>query len=452
VVDSRGHVLVLHGVNMVYKLAPYAPDQTGFGADDARFLARNGFTAVRLGLTWEAVEPRPGAYDDAYLARVRHTVEVLARHGIRTLLDFHQDLFSERFQGEGAPGWAVQDDGLPAAPQTGFPGNYFAMPALQRAFDHFWANDAGPGGIGLQVRYARAWRHVAGYFAQTPGVFGFDLFNEPWPGSDWSTCANPAGCPVADARLTAFSQRVIDAVRRADTHTIAYYEPYVLFNSGAPSHVAPHGRQIGFSFHDYCVSSDSTPVDAGCKQLDSMIFDNAASHASSLGQSPLLTEFGATTDKQVLRRGVDLAMRHRMGWLYWAYCGCADPTTTGPGAEQALVFDPSKPPTGANVDHAKLRVLAVPHPLSVAGTPQRYHFDRTSRVFTLRYASARAGRLAGRFGAGSVTTVAVPRVAYRHGYHVHVTGARPLSAPGAHTLRLGLRHGAHQVRLRVAAR
>ena len=37
------------------------------------------------------------------------------------LLDFHQDLFHERFQGEGAPDWAVQDDGLPAEPQLGFP-------------------------------------------------------------------------------------------------------------------------------------------------------------------------------------------------------------------------------------------------------------------------------------------------------------------------------------------
>ena len=29
--DPHGRVLVLHGVNMVYKRAPYAPDATGFG-------------------------------------------------------------------------------------------------------------------------------------------------------------------------------------------------------------------------------------------------------------------------------------------------------------------------------------------------------------------------------------------------------------------------------------
>ena len=31
--------------------------------------------------------------------------------------------------------WAVIDDGLPAEPKLGFPGNYLGMPALQRAFD-----------------------------------------------------------------------------------------------------------------------------------------------------------------------------------------------------------------------------------------------------------------------------------------------------------------------------
>ena len=133
-----GRVLVLHGVNMVYKRPPYAPDKIDFDRDDARFLARNGFRTVRLGLIWKAVEPRPGKYDDRYLARIARTAEILADEGIWTMLDFHQDLYNERFQGEGAPDWAVLDGGLPAEPQLGFPFNYFAMPALNLAFDNFW--------------------------------------------------------------------------------------------------------------------------------------------------------------------------------------------------------------------------------------------------------------------------------------------------------------------------
>src|SRR5437764_9571397 len=69
ITDARGRVVVLHGINMVYKRPPYSPDATGFGADDAAFLAREGLNTVRVGLIYKAVEPRPGHYDDRYIAR-----------------------------------------------------------------------------------------------------------------------------------------------------------------------------------------------------------------------------------------------------------------------------------------------------------------------------------------------------------------------------------------------
>jgi endoglycosylceramidase len=451
-VDGAGRVLLMHGVNMVYKRAPYAPDEIGFGRDDAAFLARHGFTTVRLGLIWRAVEPRPGQYDDAYLARVRRIVQILARHGVTTMLDFHQDLYHERFQGEGAPTWAVRDDGLPAQPRLGFPSNYFGMVALWRAFDHFWANTPGPGGVGLQDRYGAAWRHVAEFFADTRGVMGFDLMNEPFPGSDYATCLQPAGCPHVDTRITAFSQRAIDAIRRSDRRTVVFYEPHLFFNVGVPTYVAPKGRRLGFSFHDYCGTHFVHGGYEGCDQFDTMVFDNADAQAARLHDVPLLTEFGATTDQTTLRAVVDRAMRHRTGWQFWAYCGCDDPTTTGPGETQALVYDPARPPTGANVDWAKLQALAVPHPTRVAGTPLRYRFDRDTRTFRLLYSTLRAAGLPGRFRAGSRTTAAVPRLQYPTGYRARVDGAQVLSQPNAQVLRLALLPGASKVRLTLLPR
>ena len=445
--DAQGRVRIDHGVNMVAKRPPYTAASTGFGDDDARFLARNGFTSVRLGLVWKAVEPRPGHYDDRYLAQVRRTVEVLHRHGLVALLDFHQDLFNERFQGEGAPDWAVQDDGLPASPRLGFPGNYLAMPALWRAFDHFWADDPGPGGVGLQERYAAAWAHVASTFRGTPGVEGVDVFNEPFPGSPWESCLQPAGCPAYDAQLAAFEQKVVDAVRAVDPRTPVFYEPHLFFNDGVPTYVRVHGRHLGFSFHDYCGTSALADQYAPCDPLDGLVLD----HADAQRGAPLLTEFGATTDQATLRGVVDLAARHRTGWQYWAYCGCDDPTTTGPGSKQALVLDPARPPAGANVDHAKLRALAVPHPLRVAGTPASYAFDRSTHAFRLRWTTARAGG-PGRFGAGARTTVAVPRIQYPHGYRVRVRGARVVSPPGARTLVLVQRPGVRKVSISLRPR
>ncbi|HYY23139.1 MAG TPA: hypothetical protein VE780_14800, partial [Thermoleophilaceae bacterium] len=82
------------------------------------------------------------------------------------------------------------------------------MPALIRAFDRFWANSPGPGGVGLQDRLAAAWRHVAARFSSERRLVGYDLLNEPWPGSAWPTCAHPLGCPPFDrGPLTMFYRR-----------------------------------------------------------------------------------------------------------------------------------------------------------------------------------------------------------------------------------------------------
>src|SRR2546426_8690959 len=67
ITDADGRAVILHGVNMVFKKAPYYPAAAGFDADDARFLKDQGLDAVRLGVIYRAVEPTPGSYDDAYL-------------------------------------------------------------------------------------------------------------------------------------------------------------------------------------------------------------------------------------------------------------------------------------------------------------------------------------------------------------------------------------------------
>ena len=71
---------------------------------------------------------------------------------------------------------------LPAEPKQGFPANYLGMPALNRAFDHFWANDADAAGRPLQNSFAAMWRHMASRFADRRKVLGYNILNEPWPG------------------------------------------------------------------------------------------------------------------------------------------------------------------------------------------------------------------------------------------------------------------------------
>ena len=67
---------------------------------------------------------------------------------------------------------------------------------------------------------------------------GYDLLNEPWPGTGWQACANTEGCPAFDRdKLTAVLTSASTARSASATRTgIVWYEPNVLFNFGPKSH------------------------------------------------------------------------------------------------------------------------------------------------------------------------------------------------------------------------
>ena len=451
IVDPSGRVVIDHGFNLVAKLAPYLPSATGFGTDDAQFLAAHGFTAVRLGVLLEAIEPSPGKFDDAYLAEIGRTVSLLGRYGIRSLLDLHQDLFNERYQGEGLPAWMALDNGLPAQPQAGFPGNYFAMPALWRAFDNLWANAAGPGGIGLRDRVAQAWAHVAAPFRGDPDVLGYDLFNEPFPGSDYASCFPPQGCASDDqTKLAPFMRAGIDAVHRVDPTHLTFYEPWLTFDYGAPTALGKFADgKSGMSFHDYCLATlgapETPPTRTLCdKAVEERVMTNALDQAKTSGDALLLSEFGATSDSSEYREMLPLADRHDVPWLEWAYCACGDPT--GSAQAESLVYDPRKPPTGTNVNATRLDDLDEPHPQLVAGTPGPFQFDPATRVFTFQYSTVPVGNRA--LPPGLATRIWVGALHYPRGYAVHVTGGRVTSGPGANWLAV-VASGVHRVTVTI---
>jgi endoglycosylceramidase len=351
----------------------------------------------------------------------------------------------------------VQDGGLPAEPKLGFPANYFGMPAVSVAFDSFWANRPGPGGVGLQDRYAAAWRHVASRFRQEPALMGYDLLNEPWPGTVWPTCANPNGCPNFDRTvLTAFSQRVTDRIREVDRRNIVWYEPNVIYNNGPQTHHGDVDGTAGMSFHVYCLheglTPEPTPFDPlqaiTCSLFEDLPFQRANEQSARTGDALLLSEFGATDDLDQIERIVDRAERNMVSWQYWHYCQCDDPTTSGVGPTQAVVLDAAKPPSGDNVREEKLRRLVRAYPRAIAGTPERYRFDRRNTRFSMAY-STRLPEGGRRAGDELETEIFVPRRYFEHGYRVEVEGARVVSGPNASLLRLRNEPDARRVEIDV---
>ena len=367
-VDAAGRVLVPHGVNEVTKGDPYAPAGAGFGDDDAAFLAAEGITAVRVGVVPSALLPEPGVVDDTYLDRIAETVDALAHHGILTLLDLHQDEWGPAVHGNGMPAWMTITDGLPN-PDVPFPGGYLQNPALQRAFDHFWADDPGPDGVGIQTAYLAGVQRLAARFASDPWVFGYDLMNEPWPGTDWAPCLT--GCPdVERALLAPFVRRAVDAVRAAGSRQLLFAEPFVLFNFGGASTDLPSlAPGSALSAHVYAV--DATGERAAAEQ--------AVAAAQRAGAPVLVTEFGATGDPATLRRLTGVFDDLVAPWTEWAY-------------NEWFLHDDELPPTPDNVRQDVLDALVRPSAVAVAGVPTTIAYDPATRVLDLEYTTTPPGR------------------------------------------------------------
>jgi endoglycosylceramidase len=323
------------------------------------------------------------------------------------------------------------------------------MPALQRAFDNFWENEAGPGGVGIQDRYAAAWRHVAGRVQGLRGILGYDVMNEPWPGSRLD-CSSWEGCRDFDrGPFAAFHERVFAAIRQVDDRHLLWHEPLLPFDYGAPTFTKDTGdARAGFSFHMYCFG---LPGFAGgerrpCEEVNPAIFEQAEAVSKRTGDALLLTEFGANIGTpQSIIDATELADRFRVSWLEWQY---DDPYSDS--LSQSLVSDSSLPPAGDNVDQDKLGLLSRPYPQVVAGTPRGWGYHPDTKRFGLRYRTRGVAgeRLASRLR----TRVFIPPVAYPAGYRARVVGGKVVSKPNSPRLIIAAERKARRVGVKVAPR
>ncbi|MEO8813760.1 MAG: cellulase family glycosylhydrolase [Mycobacterium sp.] len=433
--DADGKVVVLHGLNVSSK-SPDEPFADGFDNADAAFLAANGFNVVRLTVEWSGVEPEPGVFNDAYLASIEQTVQTLAKHGIASVIDMHQDLYSDTISasGDGAPAWATQTGDL-SNTQGGFPLTYVTSQAENHAWDAFWSNAQTPTGMGLENSYAQMWEHVANYFKGSPDVAGFEIMNEPWPGSQW--LQTELGDPFFGAQqLTPFYNQVDSAIRAVDPTTPVYFEPTVLEQEGAPINLGtvddPHSA---LTFHPYCLTTALFgSASFGCTAFEGFLQGAAEDYANSHDIPALITEFGNTGNTTTLTDAMSVANEHGLGWMYWE--------------SGLLIHNLDEPPSGSNVDAATLATLAEPYPQVVAGTPDSWSFN--DGTFTFSYSTEMADG-SGNFAAGSQTNISVPAVEYPNGYQVSVTGGHVVSAAGAPELVIASNSGATTVTVTVSA-
>jgi endoglycosylceramidase len=406
-IDSQGRVVLLHGLNLVAKTS-LTPAAEGFGEADAVWLSQHGFNVVRLGLTAAALMPKPGVINETYLRSFTRTVNELTQQGILVLIDLHQDGWGPSLGSDGFPKWMTITHGAKNT-HTPFPLYYITNPAIQAAFESFWHDDVGPDGVRLQARVAQMFSALAAANGSNPGVLGYDMLNEPWPGTTWKSCLDgPNGCPTLDASgLDHYYARIDTAIRTKDKTHLVFGEPYVLFNFGeAPTHIALPGgdKNSGMAFHMY----QATPAD------EPKVLSNAITWSHETGGALLESEFGATTDTTDIDRMVGESDADLIPWIFWSF--------------DQLTKDLAKPPTASNFYESAVDALVRPHPVAVAGTPSSLAYDTSTRTMTFTWSTT--GPTGKRATAGAQTLFDVNWSPGATKYTVSVRGGKVDSKDG----------------------
>ncbi|NLG45660.1 cellulase family glycosylhydrolase [Gordonia sp. (in: high G+C Gram-positive bacteria)] len=336
IVDDAGRDVLLRGVNVNQLVDFYAkraevPSTTPLTAADFNQIASYGFNVVRLGISWSALEPTRGQYDEDYVRQIRTAVDQAADVGLYTVIDMHQDGWSaaptpegencrpgtEPMWGyDGAPAWATVDDGAPRCQFTGRD----ISPAGDRAFENFYHNTDG-----IQDHLVRAWGRIGEEFGNDPAVAGFDLLNEPGFGES---------APVTTTVLLGrFYGRAIDALRDAGARQLVFFEPSLLwsgmaFEATVPADFTRDGN-IVFAPHLYAESitmdrSLGLPPFVGIERG----FELAARAAERLGVPLWSGEYGYWGDDRIgrLARYAATEDEFRIGGVYWVWKqSCGDP-------------------------------------------------------------------------------------------------------------------------------
>ena len=432
--DAVGRVVLLRGVDAGgrSKLPPFAPFDFAEGTYDHELQtyldgARSwGINALRVPLTWEAVEPTEGADDEAFLKRYDALLDAAWKRGMFTIVDFHQDIYAAVLCGDGFPAWTLP--GPHPAPHHDCPGwgaKYITDPDIRAAFDAFWAE-----GSLARAAYEKLWDRLVARYRDRPGVIGFEPFNEPAPGT-----ADPD--LWAATTLTTFYTAIGAHIHVAAPEALVFVD-----TSGVDSVLLttslsrPAGEGFVFAPHYYQPSA----LDGITAAPDRVRFDlqRWANVGEKWNVPVLLGEFGATNSTPdapgYLTAHFDALDALGMSGTEWEYSVSKELWN---GEDLSLVG-------GDGAENPLAAAILRPFPRAVAGDDAVFSYDAASRKLDLRYTPASSD------GSG-VTEIAIPERAYPAGYDVAITGGCfDRSQPGA--LLVQAKGGAGSVEVTVTAK
>ncbi len=430
-VDESGRTRLFNGMNIDDKNRDNS--EFCYNLDEAFFKKYKafGFNIIRLAVTWQHLEPEMYKYNESYLKSLDKIFDLAEKYGVYILLDMHQDLYSGndgQSVGDGAPSWAVITDGAkPRMPIFVWADGYFFGKWVHRSFDHFW-NNSFVKGVGLQDRYCDLWKMLAGRYGNKPALFGYDLMNEPFPGSESKKMF--ARLIASAAKNIAFNKKfnrgkmakslvkgdtaslldciggnaIRDIVGKIDSYSEKFdlkkYSPFLNKTTAAIREVTPNG--IVMMEQSYICNSgvkqSAPPITVNGEREPLQCF---GPHSYDIMvDTPLYQYANADRVKAFFNEMRNTQLRLDVPVIVGEWGGCSDNKDTSwfPHAYELLeYFDENQwgqmywDYHGDDLDSPLMTMLSRTYPVAVAGKINSYGFNRSEGVFRLCFTADKSG-------------------------------------------------------------
>lgn len=427
-VDEYGRERIFNGINFVYKGVEKDSDgviryKTDITPERLEALKAKGINIIRLGLTWAGIEPEQGKYNLTYLDGYKEILKLCEKHEIYVFIDWHQDLFSTfcSAPGDGAPEWACIHTEKRQDPLLIWAEGYFFHKDIHRSFDSFWNNEE-INGRGMRDRYCDMLTFTAEYCKDCKAVMGYDIFNEPFPGTPGGKifrtlvkngaetilfnkrvdrknlitnaikkdvmamlsvaddpkvyhsiidCAKDMLFEFDTKKYYPFLVAAAEAIRKADKTGIILSENCYYSNLGIPCSVPRITYSSGereenhvFSPHGYDITVDTPLTNNASPYRVDFIFDEHKRTQERLNVPVIVGEWGGMvpgSDKYpALEHLIEKFDSNKWSQTYWHY------------------FDGLE-------NNEIMNIISRPVPQAVAGTIKGYSYNRKERIFTLSY-------------------------------------------------------------------
>eukprot|EP01125_Pyxidicula_operculata_P000383 TRINITY_DN1041_c0_g1_i6.p1 TRINITY_DN1041_c0_g1~~TRINITY_DN1041_c0_g1_i6.p1 ORF type:complete len:379 (+),score=54.65 TRINITY_DN1041_c0_g1_i6:304-1440(+) len=313
---------------------------------------------------------------------MKDIVNLLDKYEIYTLIDMHQDLFSEKFCGEGVPAWAAipswwaegylefpepVDSPYPINNITGFPNwydcakhpwsdYYFTIAqatAVQNLYDNY---------DGLLDSWGDYWNKLATIWKDDGYVMGYELINEPWAG-DIFTDPSLLVPGVADyVNLQPTYQYLSKYIRAVDDKHCIFFESItwddVVLGFTEILGGEDYANRSVLSYHVYIPPniSPQQALDAHYREIQ------------DLGCGWFCTE---TWELGIF----DVADQYFQSWLFWHYKSFAPPGPDYFGAYYA----------NGTMNLEYVSIISRTYATAIAGHSQLMSFNTTTKEFILEY-------------------------------------------------------------------